>query len=179
MIGKDLLIKYGQEQLLRFQNELSKDDLAILEKDLEEVDFDMTKSLFESVSKTKEEEPIASFEPFPPFIQPDENTDEYKKYYEFGLKSIKEGAVIAVTMAGGMGSRLSFDGPKGAYDIGLYEKYSIFEIDARSLKSVSQKAGRVIPWYIMTSNITDRQTKKFFEDNDYFGYPENSIGFFT
>ena len=81
-------------------------------------------------------------------------------------------------MAGGQGTRLGHNGPKGTYMMGLEEDKSIFEILIDSIKQNNEKYGVTIPWYIMTSRENNEQTEKFFKDNNYFGYDAKAIIFF-
>ena len=83
-------------------------------------------------------------------------------------------------MAGGQGTRLGFDGPKGTYklDIGEKGKY-IFEILADTLKRAAKETGIESNWYIMTSRENDEATKKFFEEHNFFEYSKDKLKFFT
>ena len=95
--------------------------------------------------------------------------DKYKYYENIGRKAIKQGKLAAVTMAGGQGTRLGHDGPKGTYDIGLDSHKSLFELLCDSLKEEGKKYGVTIPWFIMTSRENNAKTIEFFEKHKYFG----------
>ena len=73
------------------------------------------------------------------------------KLKEAGLEELKKGGLAVVTMAGGQGTRLGHDGPKGTYDIGLPSHKSLFELQCDQLKESREITGVTIPWYIMTS----------------------------
>ena len=81
-------------------------------------------------------------------------------------------------MAGGQGTRLGHNGPKGTFKLGLNPDKSIFEILADSLKESNDKYGVIIPWYIMTSRENNDQTEEFFKENNYFGYEKSDVVFF-
>lgn len=117
-------------------------------------------------------------------------------YYDKGMEAIASGQVAALVLAGGQGTRLGFDGPKGMYNIGLPSGRSLFQllcerlqrlelIAATSLSSPSSsgtdaatpKRG-TIPFYIMTSPINHDQTVEFFHQNAYFGLSETNVKFF-
>ena len=100
------------------------------------------------------------------------------KYEETGLKAIRAGKVGAVLLAGGQGTRLGSDGPKGKYNIGITKDMYIFERLIRNLLDVTDKAGCFVPLYIMTSDKNDAETIAFFEEKNYFGYPKDFVKFF-
>lgn len=83
-----------------------------------------------------------------------------------------------ITLAGGQGTRLGYKGPKGSYEIDVPPKKSLFEFTCDKLIYAYNKYGCYLPWYIMTSPSNDVQTKLFFEEKKYFGYPNNQIRFF-
>lgn len=102
--------------------------------------------------------------------------DEFK---ETGLKAIREGKVGAVLLAGGQGTRLGLDRPKGTLNIGVTKELYLFEQLLRNLMDVTDEAGVYVPLYIMTSNINNADTTAFFEEHDYFGYPKDYVKFFV
>ena len=95
-----------------------------------------------------------------------------------GIEAIKAGKVAAVLLAGGMGTRLGVDGPKGAYDIGITKPLYIFEQQMKNLMEVTEKCGVTVPLYIMTSDKNHAQTTSFWKEHNYFGYPEADVKFF-
>ncbi|MDE6917773.1 MAG: UDPGP type 1 family protein [Lachnospiraceae bacterium] len=101
-----------------------------------------------------------------------------EKYEETGLAAIRAGKVGAVLLAGGQGTRLGSDGPKGKYNIGLTKEMFIFERLIRNLQDVTDKAGCFVPLYVMTSDKNNDETIAFFEEKDYFGYPKEFVRFF-
>ena len=101
--------------------------------------------------------------------------DEFK---EAGLKAIREGKVGAVLLAGGQGTRLGLDKPKGTLNIGVNRDLYLFEQLFRNLMDVTDEAGTYVPMYIMTSNINNDDTVAFFEEHEYFGYPKDYVKFF-
>ena len=89
------------------------------------------------------------------------------------------GQYAVVTMAGGQGTRLGHDGPKGTYLLNVFPKPKyLFEILADSLKRANEKYQVTINWYIMTSTENNEKTVNFFEEHEYFGYPKEKIKFF-
>lgn len=100
------------------------------------------------------------------------------KYEQIGIDAIKASKVGAVLLAGGQGTRLGSDGPKGKYNIGITKDVYIFERLIRNLLDVTDKAGCFVPLYIMTSDKNNDETIAFFEEKNYFGYPKDFVKFF-
>jgi UDP-N-acetylglucosamine/UDP-N-acetylgalactosamine diphosphorylase len=96
-----------------------------------------------------------------------------------GEEILRKGAVAAVLVAGGQGTRLGFDGPKGMYPVTPVKKKSLFQLHAEKLLALNKKYRVDIPWYIMTSQTNHDQTVRYFQDNKYLGYPPQNVFFFT
>ncbi|MCR5718590.1 MAG: UDPGP type 1 family protein [Oscillospiraceae bacterium] len=104
---------------------------------------------------------------------------ENREHFESaGLEAIRQGKVGAVLLAGGMGTRLGFDKPKGMFNIGVNRELYIFECLIHNLMDVTQQAGAFVPLYIMTSEKNDEDTREFFEEMKYFGYNPEYVHFF-
>ena len=100
------------------------------------------------------------------------------EYRAIGLDAIRACKVGAVLLAGGQGTRLGADGPKGSYNVGVTRDLYIFECLINNLLAVTNEAGAYVPLYIMTSTVNNDQTVSFFKEHNYFGYPEDYIKFF-
>ena len=99
-------------------------------------------------------------------------------FEEAGYRAIRQGKVGTVLLAGGMGTRLGYDEPKGMYDIGLTKPVYIFERIISNLMDVVQKASAWIHLFIMTSDKNHEATVAFLTEHDYFGYKPGYIHFF-
>ena len=174
---KEKVEKNGQGQILANYNKLDDSAKKELEEQINRIDFEKVNNLYE---KTKEEVSFENdvIEPISYIEKGKLSEEEYNKFYNLGKKAIEEGKYSIVTMAGGQGTRLGHNGPKGTFDIGLDSHKSIFEILADSIKEDADKYGVVIPWYIMTSKENNDQTEEFFKQNNYFGYDKDYIKFF-
>lgn len=95
-----------------------------------------------------------------------------------GERALRAGKVGVLLVAGGQGSRLGFEGPKGSYLIGPVSNCSLFEIHARKVLALEKKYAAVVPFYIMTSEVNDGPTRDFFEANRYFGLNKGNVFFF-
>ncbi len=176
--AKAILKKYGQEHLLNGYDKLDENKKKKLLDQIMNTDFKLINSLYENTTKDDEEKNKDDK------IEPMEYLDKYKLnekydyYEEIGKKSIKNGKLAAVTMAGGQGTRLGHSGPKGTFDIGLDSHKSLFELLSDYLKEEGKKYGVIIPWFIMTSRENNKETVEFFEKHKFFGYQENKNIFF-
>ena len=102
-----------------------------------------------------------------------------KEAREAGEKELRAGKVAALLVAGGQGSRLGYDGPKGCYQIGPATNMPLFYFHARKILARSIKYGKPIPFYIMTSEMNDAATKECFAQYNYFGLDPENVFFFT
>ncbi|KAI5479040.1 UDP-N-acetylglucosamine pyrophosphorylase [Pseudohyphozyma bogoriensis] len=102
------------------------------------------------------------------------------KWEELGLAAIKEGSVGVLLLAGGQGTRLGSSAPKGCYDVDLPSHKSLFQLQAERVKKIGELAGanQGVPWYVMTSGPTRKETEEFFRTNGYFGLDEKNVIFF-
>ena len=114
----------------------------------------------------------------PPAIELSEIAARKAEFEAAGLEAIKKGEVGAVLLAGGMGTRLGFDLPKGCYNVGQTHDLYIFECLINNLMDVVKKADAFVPLYIMTSEKNDKATQDFFKEHNYFGYNPEYIKFF-
>ena len=174
---KKKLKKYSQEHLLNNFENLSEEKQKRLLEQIENIDFDLIKSLYDTTQNITTEIQDAEIKPIE-FLDKEKLYDDYKKYKEIGEKAIRAKKLAAVTMAGGQGTRLGHDGPKGTYDIGLESHKSLFELLSDGLKEQGKKYGVIIPWFIMTSRENNDATVEFFAKHRYFGYEKDKNIFF-
>ena len=102
-----------------------------------------------------------------------------RKAIAAGEKELRAGRVAALLVAGGQGSRLGYDGPKGCYSIGPITGAPLFYFHARKILARSIRCGAAIPFYVMTSEANNEATVKCFEENEYFGLDPENVFFFT
>lgn len=145
-----------------------------LTKRLEEIDF----SVLEHIERKETVNERGVFAPLDA-VEVSEIEARGAEFKELGLKAIREGKVGAVLLAGGQGTRLGLDQPKGTLNIGVAKELYLFEQLLRNLMDVTDEAGVYVPLYIMTSNINNADTTAFFEEHDYFGYPKDYVKFFV
>lgn len=175
---KKILKKYNQEHLLVCYEKLSEENKEMLLNQILSIDFDLMNDLYE---KTKQEIDMGNDE-ISPIGYADKSklsNQEYQELDQLGVNAIKAGKLAVLTMAGGQGTRLGYNGPKGTFDLGLESHKTLFELMCDTLKEAKDKYGIYVPWYIMTSNENNKQTTEFFESHNYFGYPKEDIKFFV
>ena len=172
--AKSLLELHDQTQLLRYFDELDEAGKNKLLSAIENINWDFEEDLKNPVDlsgKNRDIRPINGLR----LAQIERDKD---KFETLGVQAIQAGKVAAVLLAGGMGTRLGVDGPKGAYDIGVTKPLYIFEQQMKNLAQVNEKCGVRVPLYIMTSDKNHEQTAKFWKEHGYFGYDESEVKFF-
>ena len=171
----------GQEHLLKFIDQLDQDQKQGLIEQIENLDFDLLNDLVEKNIKGDYELKLPS-EILPPFVYPrvapDDMKDKYKKALATGERAIAENKVACFTVAGGMGTRLNFNGPKGNVPATPVKNKSLFQVFAETILANERRFNSTIPWYIMTSPINHADTVKAFEDNNYFGLKKEDVMMF-
>ena len=100
------------------------------------------------------------------------------KYTAKGIEAIKAGKVAAVLLAGGQGTRLGLDKPKGTLNVGINKDLFLFEQLINNLLDVVNQSGAYVPLYIMTSDKNNNDTVAFFEEHNFFGYDKDYVKFF-
>ena len=142
------------------------------------IDFQQIHELYENTKKEIEikENKIESID----YLDKSKlSKDEKEKLDNLGAEIIKNGKYAVVTMAGGQGTRLGHNGPKGTFKLDVYGKGKyLFEILAENLKEANKKYNIQIPWYIMTSKENNKDTVEFLKKHNYFGYPKDKVRIF-
>ncbi len=171
-----LLNKYAQNQLLFGLDGLPENDRAAYTESLAKIDFALLAELYE-LTKKGPSAGKGKIEPAEAMALSALSAGDKDAFTRRGLELIKNGKCAAVTMAGGQGTRLGYSGPKGCFDIGIGK--SLFALQAERLLALASRTGSSIPWYIMTSEENNGDTRTFFRRNGNFGYPTENLFFFT
>ena len=157
----------GQQELAARLESLSGDARKNLERDILSQDWEELKALYAEKSSASLEDNVSSnLKPMPFKIAVDDLRYDFWK--ETGEILLGKGQVAAFLVAGGQGSRLGFDGPKGMFDIGLPSHKSLFQLQAERLLNLSARVEHPIPWCIMTSPLNHEATVNFFTEHDFF-----------
>ncbi len=168
----EVLEKAGQAHVMKGFDNLSKEKQEAFLEQIENINWDDFGLIGGDSNVVRGEFSV------PPAIEIPEIESRKAEFEAAGIDAIKKGEVAAVLLAGGMGTRLGFDLPKGCYNVGQTHDLFIFECLINNLMDVVKKAGAFVPLYIMTSEKNDEATQSFFKEHDYFGYNPEYIKFF-
>jgi len=170
---KEKTAKYGQEQVLKYVDELTDKEKQILFDQIEATDMDVI-----ACCKNKSEmikrgviSPLTAME----LAEIEANRESFTKT---GIEAIKAGKVGAVLLAGGMGTRLGSDNPKGMYNVGITRELYIFECLVNNMLDVVKQADAWFHLFIMTSDKNNDATISFLTEHDFFGYKKEYVHFF-
>ncbi len=167
------LARHRQDHLLRFWNDLDEPAQAQLLAQVSAMDFERIDNLVAKLVRGSESSvpPIESVGPVEVFGLPQTDAERSARRLvaEIGHDALSRGEVAVVLVAGGSGTRLGFEGPKGTYPIGPVSGASLFQIHAEKIVALGRRFGRPIPLYVMTSPENNDITQQFFDDNNRFG----------
>lgn len=176
---KKILSIYDQEHLLMFYDDLDESKQEMLLDQILRIDFEQIVTLYDNSMKDDVIQPN-EVSPIKHFEKDNFTEDEILYCTKIAEDVIKSQSFAVVTMAGGQGTRLGYKGPKGTYEIKFgQDRKSLFQIMCEDIKRANEKFNVTIPWYIMTSEENDKQTKDYFESQNYWNYPREKVKFFT
>ena len=172
----------SQEHLLRWWAELTQPQRRTLLAEIEAIPWDLLDQVIPThIQNRPPKDTPTGLEPAP--VYPSQPDCSRKALYEdatrLGCDLIRSGKVAAFTVAGGQGTRLGVDGPKGTVVVTPVGERTLFEIFALTILAVRRRYGVTIPWYIMTSPVNHDQTVEFFERHDFFGLPKEDVLLFA
>lgn len=171
--ANEKLKKYQQEHVLSYYDQLSATEQQQLLNQIDDTDF----SVIEQIHHKPSDSDRGVITPIQA-LQRSQIEASREKYTQTGLEAIRAGKVGAVLLAGGMGTRLGSDNPKGMYDIGITKPVYIFERIIRNLLDVVDQSGTWIHLFVMTSDKNHEATTSFFKEKNYFTYNPEYIHFF-
>lgn len=178
---RESLTSAGQERVLRFEEQLDAAGRRRLEEQLRSLDLATIARLVEQYVRNKPHVPIPG-DIQPVRAYPRRPGEEYRQLYADararGRQLLQAGKVAAFLVAGGQGTRLGYDGPKGEYPVTPIRNKPLFQVFAEQLLAHSRACGKPIPWYIMTSDFNDAATRAFFERHGHFGLDPQDVFFF-
>jgi UDP-N-acetylglucosamine/UDP-N-acetylgalactosamine diphosphorylase len=164
---------HRQEHVLYDWHKLDAHQQNELVATLSMLDFDELHLLRQQLDTPNLTIPSSEIGPLP--VSPASVTDTERL---LGQESLSRGEVAALVVAGGQGSRLGFDKPKGLFPVGPVSGASLFQIHAEKVLALGKRYSKPIPFLVMTSPATDADTRAFFQENRYFGLHHSDVIFF-
>ena len=182
MIDKQLLARLqaaGQEHLVAFWDELDDAQRAALAAQIECIDFDLIGRLRQGGQAQEAWAELATRAESPAAIRlADRTPDRVEKARQRGLESLRAGELGVILVAGGQGTRLGFDHPKGTFPIGPVSQAPLFKILIEKLLARGRAVDRKIPLYLMTSPATHDETANYLSQHDNFGLAASDLQIF-
>lgn len=173
--ARAVLETHGQSHVLRFWDTLDAGQRARLLAQIDTLDFKAIGSMQARLKAARRPTAPLTIEPAA-VIAARAAADDIEAR---GRQQLAAGKVGVILVAGGQGSRLGYEGPKGCYAIGPVSGASLFEIHARKILALERRCGADVPFYIMTSAANDDATRAFFDANAYFGLDRSRVRFFV
>jgi UDP-N-acetylglucosamine/UDP-N-acetylgalactosamine diphosphorylase len=166
---------HGQEHVLAGWDGLPPAERAALVNQLAGIDFPELESLYR-----RKDEPHTTLPPRERIAPlPTEDWEAIPPAAAArGEAAIRAGELAVLLVAGGQGSRLGFDNPKGMFPVGPVSGASLFQIHAEKVLALRRRYSAAIPFLVMTSPATHADTEGFFRDHAYFGLPQDEVFFF-
>ncbi len=176
---RKLLREHNQDHLLTFWAGLSTEERQGLLAQLSSLDWQKIDDWAENLVKKPPSVGLPA-DLAPPEYYPAEPRDarlrsRYAEAADLGRKLISAGKVAALVVAGGQGTRLGYDGPKGNFPISPVRNKTFFRIFAETIRAASARYGAACPWYIMTSPLNYAETARIFRENAFFGLSEVDV----
>lgn len=169
----DILRQHGQTHICKYVEALSGDAQKKLLDQIKNIDWNFLDCLKPAPHrKSADIQPISA-------LSIAEISSDKARYKQSGLEAIRAGRLCLLLLAGGQGTRLGYDKPKGSFNIGIHRELYIFELLIGHTLDVVQMADTWIPMYIMTSDINYHDTVSFFREHNYFGYNPEYLHFFV
>ncbi|MDG2148509.1 MAG: UDPGP type 1 family protein [Planctomycetota bacterium] len=178
---RETLEAHGQAHVLRFAEELDEEQSSQLASQLESLDFARLSALIKTALKGPDDatsEDVGADSLQPPRVLDwgiDEDRDTLAR--QAGAELLSAGKVGAFLVAGGQGTRLGYDGPKGRFPVGPLTNRTLFAFHAQRVLATSRRYGAKLPFYIMTSRVNHEDTRNAFEEAHWFGLDPAQVFF--
>jgi len=178
---REVAERFGQGHLFAWWDRLGEPERESLLQQVRSVDFAHVRSLTETLVKHPFPEEPVELAPAPIIRVPrnERESENARRAADQGESLLRDGRVAALVVAGGQGTRLGFDGPKGAFPIGPLSGKSLFAFFAEKILASQRRYGPRVSWYVMTSPDNDAETRRFFREKGFFGLQEQQVYFFV
>ncbi len=172
---KEILQRFGQMHLQDYFDQLSPAEAGSLMEQLANTNFGELAQLFESFGKPHQWTTLAARAEPPPAIRLDESpgqTPTRDDARQRGEAALAAGHIGLIIVAGGQGTRLGFEHPKGMLPVGPLSGRTLFQIHIDKLRAINERYRATVPLLVMTSPATDAETRTWLDQHDWFGYPD-------
>jgi UDP-N-acetylglucosamine/UDP-N-acetylgalactosamine diphosphorylase len=169
------LQQHNQEHVLAWWDQLNEDERRVLLEQVQALDLPALRQLYERRDHAYDVPRPGQIAPVPVVAH---DAPDNAAARQRGEEALRAGEVAALLVAGGQGSRLGFEHPKGMYEVGPVSKKSLFQMHAERVLAARRRYGRPLPFLIMTSPATDAETRQFFAGHHNFGLPADEVQFF-
>ncbi len=166
---------HGQDAVVERMAKLDKAGQEKIASQVAKIDWDVVESIAHQSEKQEEERIVEPLQA----VELKEIEQKKEEYTATGVEAIQNGKVAAVLLAGGQGTRLGLDKPKGTLNIGINKDLYLFEQLINNLLDVVHQTDAWVPLYVMTSEKNNADTVAFFKEHDYFGYNGDYVKFFV
>ncbi len=177
--ARQVLRRIGQEHVLGHWDRLDDSARSGLLKQVEALDIRTIERIRALLASAGSGQSTPAHTDIQPALVVSLNAAEQAEPRAMGEKALREGRVGVILVAGGQGTRLGYDGPKGTYALGPISGASLFEIHSRKILALERTYSAKVPFYIMTSEGNDAQTRSFFQSKGYFGLDPERVKFFV
>ena len=172
----------GQGQVFAFFDECSPDQQKQLLEDAREIDLDEVARLTRTLLSKQGALPVnlEGLAPAPYERHPEHGGDpaSWLKAKSAGEAALRDGRVAAFTVAGGQGTRLGYDGPKGTFPVTPLKQKPLFQVFAEKILAAGKRHDRPLHWFIMTSHANHAASEAFFQEHKHFGLDRARVHFF-
>ncbi|MGE0712945.1 MAG: UTP--glucose-1-phosphate uridylyltransferase [Planctomycetota bacterium] len=169
---RERLRSAGQEQVLAGLGGLDAERRAAFLAQLAAVDLALLERLTRKIGERREPPPPA--EPLEPVVG---DPAQRAAWADRGWEALRAGRVALLVVAGGQGSRLGWEAPKGTYPVGPLSQKSLFELFAEQVRALGARAGRPLPWYVLTSRLNRAETEAYFAERGWLGLAPEQVRF--
>jgi UDP-N-acetylglucosamine/UDP-N-acetylgalactosamine diphosphorylase len=179
---RDVFANMGQGHVFRFWDELDAAARERLLADAAEIDLDeiarLTDTLIRGRSAGGGDFSGLVPAPYTPLPANGGDANEWERARAAGEDALRAGRVAAFVVAGGQGTRLGYDGPKGTFPVTPVTKKPLFQVFAEKILAAGRRYGKPLHWFIMTSHANHAQTEAFFAEHKFFGLESSRVHFF-
>lgn len=172
---RDRLKRHDQEHLLTILDRLTEPDRANLTRELERIDLAELQTLY---ARREQKDALPDRNRITPLPYPSLDQAQLDAYRTRGEQAFRASEVAFLVVAGGQGTRLGFDHPKGMFPIGPISKKTLFQIHCEKVLALRRRFDAKLPLLVMTSPATDAETRDYLAKQAYFGLPREDVWFF-